>query len=276
MKIASERRHFEYDSGVPAPSPRRPRIKQAPSEIDEIDGSGVVMDAIRRHTAGVARAFRGNRRNIKPSSRKVLESAGNAPIVSISVVRAPVQSYINKIINVASRMRVGKRDSETPSQFFHLFFVIGVHQGASGTHQFIVEKNEHINVVPATSDKFANAEKMDVALDDDHADLTINKMLQNAKDAVGTRLYEYTATDANCQRFIYDVLAANGFRISAALRAFILQPVENLIPYWAKKLAHVGTSLANRANLIVEGEGNPESDSESEDNEDEFSFSMRV
>lgn len=182
-----------------------------------------------------------NRIGYKPSMREILEQIGDRRIISMMIVRRPLGKALNTIINQISKPH---------DQLFHLFLIINV-QGTG--NYYILEKNEDLNMYhnykPHPLD-----ERMYVETGV-RSDLTINKLLENTRNAIGDKaMFDYNAFNNNCQKFVYDVLKSNGL-LRQNHTEFIMQNVENLVPHWAKKVAYFFTSLKNRLNQTVQGEG---------------------
>jgi hypothetical protein len=264
MREASIRRRKE-GYVTQARKTRRKKKKPAGDDFTDINpaGQGPMWDAVKRHALGFFDAVRGNRRNIKPTSRAVLDEtdrggikAGDNIITELAVARTPLKSALNSIIKGVSKLRLGANDSDTfPSQLFHLFFIVKTKTTQGNIVTYKMEKNQDVSITQVNSTDGVT-EMMNIPIK--YNTLTMRKMLETSIKVNGSRFYNYSATDDNCQRWVYDMLAANGFAISDNLREFILQPAEKLVPYWAKKLGYVATSLANRSDLIIHGRGNNE------------------
>lgn len=216
----------------------------------EKTGEGVIGDFLRnawRHVKGVKMAIKGTRDNIKPSSRDALKKGGDSPIVSIKVCRNPIHNMLKQIVNWVNKMSLHK--GETHDKLFHLFLIVTLANG----HVYVVEKNQDINVTPFKPD--SHDEIMNIGFN--KKGLTIPMMLENTEKKIGKEaFYHYTATQYNCQHFVYSVLTSNGISVSPSLKSFIMQPVETLIPSWAKRVANFVTDVANRGSTLIHGEGN--------------------
>ena len=136
-----------------------------------VSGEGPMWDSIKRHAKGIKIALRSNRRNIKPTSRKVLAKAGDKPIRRILIARAPLRESIGKIVSLANKLSL--HSEPIPSRLFHLFFII-----TTDDEQYLMEKNQDINVIRAPNFAQTDTEIMQVDLPSN--DLTINKMIENA------------------------------------------------------------------------------------------------
>jgi hypothetical protein len=84
---------------------------------------------------------------------------------------------------------------------------------------------------------------------------TINEMVNNAVNKYGNRVYRYSADENNCQRFVVDVLQANGFNLNEKQRSFILQEVSVLMPKLFRDITNKLTDTKNIIDQAVEGYG---------------------
>jgi uncharacterized protein YneF (UPF0154 family) len=212
-------------------------------EEDDIEPEGAGLKEIWRHFKGIWNAiFKGNRHGFAPRVRSYLEQYGNFQIVSLRVCRKPIQKIINNVIDFVGT-------SETAHDtLFHLFLVVTLYNGLT----LVLEKNEQVNIKPYVAEKTDDLRSVSIG-----SRMTLNVMLNNAILKVGIyKLTDYDAIDRNCQIFVIDVLKSNNIPIPPNLYQFIVQNMKNLIPSWIKRFAYFGTSIANRLNQVIEGEGN--------------------
>lgn len=199
--------------------------------------SGTVKDGGAINLQGLMQ----NRIGFKPKVREILEVDGDVPVVQIRACRMPLRRAFSFIIKMIS--------GKSHDTLFHLFMFIKLSNG----HQYVMEKNQDINIAPWGNTKVISWR--DVQL---HSDVTVtmNELLDNAIAKVGeTEIFDYEATSRNCQKFVYDVLTSSFGALNDTLKQFILQPVSDLVPKWAKVITYFATSAANRVNQVVEGAG---------------------
>jgi hypothetical protein len=121
------------------------------------------------------------------------------------------------------------------------------------TQQYLLEKNEDINLGKYEPSQIDEKIKIPIP---PHSKLTINRLLDNTVQTFSPeRVFEYDPFSTNCQRFVMDILSANKIPLSQQDVDFILQDVKDLIPHWAKKLAHSVSNVYNRLKLVWEGHG---------------------
>lgn len=191
-----------------------------------------------------------NRVGFKPSMRTLLENIGDIPIKSIQIARTPLRKEINFIIK--SLKKKSYKGTPLHDKLFHLFAIITLDRDNGS---FILEKNQDINLVklPKKPIKYIQIYQGTIYFNEG---LTINKMLNETLDKVGAyTLYDYDAIERNCQKFIMDLLESNDIKINQALKSFIKQDVNNLIPSWGQKLAYWVTSAKNRIDQFLDGSG---------------------
>jgi hypothetical protein len=199
---------------------------------------------------GLRMALHGNRTNLKPSMRAMLAKVGTMPIRSIQVCRAPLASAISAIIGLVRN----KNAAVAHDKLFHLFFIIDCGNG----YRFCLQKNEDTDLImykPGKHDEIYPEVFMPPRAKWIGASFTINQMIANSMQYMGSSFFRYDAFTNNCQDFVYKTLLANGIIMNNQSRDFILQHVMNLAPSWAQKIAYGVTSLANRFKTAVSGAG---------------------
>lgn len=220
---------------------------------DCTDGAGL-WDEVKRRWRGLKMAFRGIRSNIKPSTRALLEQIGSIPIVTLTPVRRVLSAKIGFLVGLFRGVRTSlKQPKPSHDTLFHLFVVARLQDG----RQFIIEKNEDINVIPYEAQDADDVFKRDFTppSSSERAN-TISVMLEAARRYMGDEhLFTYDAFSWNCQDFVLNFLLGNGINIGSDARAFIMQDVSELVPEWAKKVTHGVTSFYNRLKTAIYGEG---------------------
>jgi hypothetical protein len=179
-----------------------------------------------------------------------LKKFGDETISSLVIKRTPVASAISSALNAVSMgkfgRRLGKKDYDT---LFHLFLEIITSTG----RRFLIEKNEAINFEKSPKDR-PNTEQFVVS--NVPAGLTINKMLEEAKNYMGKKYFKYDATNNNCQDFLLSIFNANKFGTDAE-KKFIKQDTESLFKNLDKTsyIARKVTDLGGTFNVLTKGAG---------------------
>jgi hypothetical protein len=176
---------------------------------------------------------------MKPQVRQILSRIGNKRIISLCIVRSPINSAIQSIVRLISNVQ--------HDTLFHLYIIFNV-QNEKG--YWVLEKNEDINMKPYVHSKINEIRRVEIT-----SMTTINQMITNTLDMIGEHdFYDYNAFSTNCQHFVYSVLKANNM-MNENLKQFIIQKVDNLVNQWKKRLVYWITSLKNRINQEIEGKG---------------------
>ena len=189
-----------------------------------------------------------------PQMRALLQRIGSEPITSLTVARAPIQSFVKSLLNVVSLGTYQKavHDSSYDSMF-HLSLLIN--------GRYILDKQAVVKLVESSAP--ANAETMSVPLTQQ---ITVSELIDKTKAFMGAKRFSnYNARTENCQIFIESVLQANGL-ITDDLRAFIKQDADAVfrkMPSLTEKVAGFFTDVGATADRLIEGEGKKKSVSKS-------------
>lgn len=176
------------------------------------------------------------------------EKLKGATITKIMVNRYPINSMVDKFINLVSLGSFSKAKKELGyDKMFHLSMVLYTNKG-----RIAVEKNERINIAPGGT---GAGESIDIAYP--HGD-TFASFLAKARHAMGDhRFFQYNAFSNNCQDFILGLLQANGV-LTAEAKAFIKQDAESLVkkmPGFVGKVAQAATDLGGKVSQLISGQG---------------------
>ena len=181
--------------------------------------------------------------NYLPSIQKLLNVIGDDNIKHITLAREPLPKATSFIANLITTGGFERKLKELNyDDVYHLFLVVETPKG-----KFIVEKNENINIIRFNGFS-KNVETKNVPVS---SRLSINIMLEKTKSRMGThKFYNYQALSNNCQKFVDEMLNANGLN-SSELHKFILQDSSELLGSDPKfrKLVNVltdGKTLFNR------------------------------
>jgi hypothetical protein len=200
--------------------------------------------------------FKGPRQDFSPSVRRVLAEVGDLPVVEMVIRRDPIQSFLNKALNLISLGRWDAlRKEYNYDELFHLGVEVTVRISPSNEYvrRYVIEKNEVINVSPAK----AYTDKTTTWRVPMYKGTTINTLLANTKLLMGPNFFVYDPFKNNCQDFIWSLLVANGYG-SPELKAIVKQPMEDLIsklPGATGKIAKAITDVGALANVALEGQG---------------------
>lgn len=173
--------------------------------------------------------------------RTIMEKVGDMPITNIKIVRSPVKSAVQQLLNIASFGEYQKELDKKPyDTIYHLALVLTI-----DNKELVVEKNAQISM----SYKKVKGEEMHVVKD---KPLTLNEMMANTEKMMGDRFLPYDAEHNNCQGFVSAMMRSNGL-MTPEYSSFITQDVCKLIPRKTKGLVDKVTDLGARIDSVVSG-----------------------
>jgi len=173
--------------------------------------------------------------------RTIMEKVGDMPITNIKIVRTPVKSAVQRLLNIASFGEYQKELDKKPyDTIFHLSLVLTI-----DNKELVVEKNAQISM----SYKKVKGEELQVVTD---KSLTLNEMMANTEKMMGDKFLPYDAEHNNCQGFVSAMMRSNGL-MTPQYSSFITQDVCKLIPRKTKGLVDKVTDLGARIDSAVSG-----------------------
>lgn len=231
------------------PSASQKQKVPSPEQFEEYQGEGLKewVEKAGERWKGVKMAMKGERTNFKPTMRALLEKHGDKPITALRVCRRPLNKNMGKIIEFYRKIRGIDDGKVVHDKYFHLYLVCRLDDGT----ELLLEKNEDLN---ADLFKSGNADES-LTISFTKNGLTVNNLLQNAKQALGASFFQYDSLSNNCQMFVVGLLKHSRISITQAQEKFILQDTENLLDSFGQKLARLATSTVNRVNTVVQGYG---------------------
>jgi hypothetical protein len=188
------------------------------------------------------------RDDFPPKVRKVIKEFGNKPISKLTIVRHPLADWTVEALNFASLGEFKKRyENEPYEKLYHLGLLINFTDNTS----VLIEKNEVINAVVNPNIPPEDEEKV---IKQFPPDLTLNIMIEGAKEKLGDNLYKYNAGVNNCQSFVNSLI----YKFSDIEEdRFVKQNTEQLfkgLPAFTKSVNTI-TNLGAKVNEITEGTG---------------------
>jgi len=173
--------------------------------------------------------------------RTIMEKVGDMPITEIKIVRSPVKSAVQQLLNIASFGEYKKELDKKPyDTIYHLALVLTI-----DNKELVVEKNAQISM----SYKKVKGEELHVVKD---KPLTLNEMMANTEKMMGDKFLPYDAEHNNCQGFVAAMMRSNGL-MTPEYSSFITQDVCKLIPRKTKGLVDKVTELGARIDSAVSG-----------------------
>jgi len=190
------------------------------------------------------------RNNYPPPARKILAQYGDMRITKAEVIRQPIMAITPAIFNVASFGAFQETlDKQPYDTLFHLRSVFTLEGGA----KVQVEKSEVIHIGTKIHQIKGQQEK-EVQLPTEP--LTINQLLDGAKDILKTNMFSYDAFKNNCQDFQLAIYRGANL-LSPELETFIKQDVSEIASEspFLSKLANAITGIGGKFNELIHGAG---------------------
>jgi len=211
------------------------------------EGSGIIEEAKKLYNRILPQRQSGV---LRPKSRKLLMGIANEPITSMEVIRTPIESYINNVLNAISLGAFKKAVATLGyDKLFHLSLYIN--------KKYVFHKIEVLTLDNAPSDIIkSNSEVKSVDLPS--SSITISDLIKKTKEYMGDEKFtSYDPVNNNCQDLVLSVLKANNLSTSE-LQTFIKQDAQSIfskLPSFVGKFAQGVTDVAGRFNRLIEGEG---------------------
>ena len=208
-------------------------------------GKGDLLGTLKKGVSAVKSFFTPNFNDYNNKSKKTLKDYGNDEILSLAIYRTPINSAIEKVLNILSLGKFSKAKSEQYDALFHLSLEATVKHG-NVTKRVFIEKNQSINISGSYSTN-KGTEIMPVPL---KKSLTLGELIGNTEMNVPKEKYfKYTAFEDNCQQYIKWILESNGL-YNKQIDSFLFQPLGKIIekiPSYVPKVANIITDVANVA-----------------------------
>ena len=181
-----------------------------------------------------------------PQVRSLLSDIGDKPIISITLVKTPLDLVAKSFSSIISLGKFGKVSKKYFDEIYHVSMWIN--------NQYNLEK---LSVVSLTTDNPIknNSLTLDISLNNNN--LTYNKLLDNTRNYMGNDNFSnYDPEKNNCQVFLLGVL--NGNNIGNEFdRTWIKQDTQeifNQMSSFSKTLGRAGTKLGAIADRLRYGE----------------------
>ena len=184
-----------------------------------------------------------------PSVRSLIQKYGDKVITKIVIGRTPVSSAITMALNVVSMGQFSENQAKNDyDKLFHLFVELTL-----GNIPIRLEKNEVITMTEGHPDKPDTERDENVLIE---KPLSLNEMLQNARDRMGEKFFKYDSANNNCQDFIMALLQGSSLG-SQENYDFIKQDTKSLFEgiRGTRGIAKQITNLGQRVNILTNGAG---------------------
>jgi len=182
-----------------------------------VEGSGFLLNL-----------FGGARKSLSRSDKAFYDSVKNVPMFSIMVVRVPIASVFNKILNLASFGKWNANLNNQPyDKVFHLYVLMTYLD--NGNIKFALsERNETVRFRSASSKDFTSDKNNVMQIPYTANSLTLGQVFDNTIRAGGDNIWVYDFNTNNCQDYIVKLLQANNLANPNVLN-FVKQDTTELV-----------------------------------------------
>ena len=190
------------------------------------------------------------RNDYPPAVRELIKKYGSKTIKSITIDRTPVVKALQSVLNFVSGGKFKERLDEMPyDEIFHLRIDITFDDNSV----LAVEKNEVINMYEKPVKKEGGEQRQISYIPEG---TTLNAMLDEAKKIQGSKYFDYSAYNNNCQDFIMALLKGSNIGTPEDY-AFVKQDSKSLFKNdsFLRKFANTVTDIGGKANEIMFGSG---------------------
>jgi hypothetical protein len=182
-------------------------------------------------------------------SKRTIEKYGNKLISKLSIYRTPVQKFAQGLLNVLTLGQFEKaKQKYNYDDVFHVALIARIEN-----KNIVIEKNEVINI----SDSYPtneNTEVIDIDMKGKENKITLNDLLNGARQKMGDDLYfDYDGFNNNCGVFIKNILEASNL-YSPEINKFLFQDAMGLLqelPGYSQPLAKIITRLGAFWNRLI-------------------------
>jgi hypothetical protein len=206
--------------------------KQKKRNVKNVKGSGLFDDIKNKFII---------QKKYNNVSTRTLKDYGNNKIISLKIVRTPIQKMLKTILNVISFNAFNTFD-----QLYHLALIATV----ENNKDVIIEKNAVVNI----NLKYQITEKSEVMEVPYNENLTVNELLTNTLNKIGDdKFFLYNGLSQNCQMFVRDILKSNNL-YSESINDFLFQDLTELkaqLPDYVGKTMNVVTDLGAIASQLM-------------------------
>jgi len=129
------------------------------------------------------------------ASKRILDKYGNSSIWGMKVVRTPLSSGLNRLLNIMSLGKMKRmKNKHEYNDYFHLFLVVDI----GNNRNIVIEKNERVSI-SQTYKKEARSQEMNVPYDMNRRSITVNELVNTTLNKIGEyNFWQYRAFSLNC------------------------------------------------------------------------------
>ena len=189
------------------------------------------------------------RQDYPPNMRAIIEKFASFRIEKIEIVRTPLASWTNMLLNIFSLgdfNRIKKQNKY--DDYFHLNLNIVLERG----NNVMVEKNQVLNM----ERKHKKTEKSEVMnVPNIPSNLTLFEFIEGCRKIQGKNFFIYNASNNNCQKFARDCLLGSNIN-TPDTNNFIIQDTESLFKnQFLRKATNSVLDVATTIDPLIQGYG---------------------
>jgi hypothetical protein len=211
--------------------------------VDSFNGDGLVD--IAKDIASRVKGFFTGRTKPPPAVRNLVSKERNEKITSMKVVRSPVSSVVQNILNTISG---GQIEQNRMNLHYDNIYHLGLQVTLANGHSFVLERNQSVQVNPVRA--FEAERTVNIG-----KDIMLGELLENgAKD--DKNFWRYNPVTSNCQQFVTALLKGSNL-MNSELDSFINQNAVKLLENspLTKKIAESVSDFASRLDILLHGAG---------------------
>lgn len=214
-----------------------------------MEGAGI-FDKFARYVGNITS------NKLSPATDRAVSEYGDFYITQISVRRNPVEKVLQKVLNFISRGEYEKAKQEKYDDIYHLYLYVELADDKGHLQHFRTEKTPNIVWIDKKPNQSENP--MDHIMNlQIPAKPKFKDVIQLTKQRMGVNFSRYTASEWNCQNYIYNLVESmcqlSHINFPVSLQQFILQDTENILTGTAKSVANGVTSLGHTFNRFLGG-----------------------
>jgi hypothetical protein len=214
------------------------------------------LNTIKFEGGSLLDAFNKVKLDYREEAKKILYDYGQYNIRSITAVRTPILTPINKLLNIISLNKLQTlKDKYNIDTLYHLGIIVDLYEP---NKKFVIEKNEKITI-SAYKSSYIKKNSQTVSVDLKQKKLSLLDLLNNARQKYTDKtFFEYDGTGKNgrtnnCQDFIIMLLNASGIN-EPNIHNFIKQDLDQLLQKMSPTFHNIikkTTDIANKATQII-------------------------
>ena len=204
---------------------------------DELEGNGIKDYVMSFFSSSKSR-----------KTEEILKKYGNYDIISIKIHRSPVESILQKVLNIVSLGNFEKEKKKLNyDQIFHLYMIMELKKDNHKVF-YLTEKAPNIEYIEQKDLESKQSKGDSLFIKLTHP-VKLSSVIEETKKQMGEHFAKYSNPYNNCQTYIFNMVFAM-FKLTVeempkSVVDYILQNVEDLVKGDTKNVANFVTSLGH-------------------------------